>query len=79
MAQNILKIMDTDFAIATSGIAGPTGGTIEKPVGTVWIAIADKNSVIATKYNFGKHRGRTIRRTALTALDELRKILDRNN
>jgi len=79
MAQNILKIMDTDFAIATSGIAGPTGGTIEKPVGTVWIAIADKNSVIATKYNFGKHRGRTIRRTALTALDELRKILDCNN
>ncbi len=64
--------MKTDFAIATSGIAGPTGGTDEKPVGTVWIAVATPESTKALKYWFGKHRGRTVVRTTLEALNFLR-------
>jgi nicotinamide-nucleotide amidase len=75
MAQTILNKFDVDYAIATSGIAGPDGGTEEKPVGTVWIAIANKNEVIANKYNMGDNRERTILRTSLMALDMLRKML----
>jgi len=62
-----------DYAIATSGIAGPTGGTADKPVGTVWIAIATPDRVFAKKYLYGDHRERNIRRTALQALNLLRK------
>ncbi len=76
MALGIQKLYQTDYAIATSGIAGPIGGTEEKPVGTTWIALAlpDK-TVIAKKYLFGEHRGRNIRKAALTALNQLRKQL----
>ena len=45
MAYGVMKTLDTDYAIATSGIAGPDGGTPEKPVGTVWLAIANRDSV----------------------------------
>jgi nicotinamide-nucleotide amidase len=75
MAQTILKKFDVDYAIATSGIAGPDGGSEEKPVGTVWIAIANKNEVIAQKYNMGDNRERIIIRTSLMALDMLRKMI----
>lgn len=76
MALGIQKLYKTDYAIATSGIAGPTGGTDKKPIGTTWIALAlpDK-TVIAKKYLFGEHRGRNIRKAALTALNQLRKQL----
>jgi nicotinamide-nucleotide amidase len=73
LATNIRAQFNTDFSIATSGIAGPDGGSEEKPVGTVWIAIASKNGVTAKKYLFGNHRHRTIERTALTALMMLRR------
>ncbi len=76
MALGIQKMYDTDYAIATSGIAGPNGGTKEKPVGTTWIAIALPNkTVIAKKYLLGEHRGRNIRKAALTALNQVRKQL----
>lgn len=75
MANSILKKFDVDYAIATSGIAGPDGGSVEKPVGTVWIAIANKNEVIAKKFNMGDNRERTILRTSLMALDMLRKMI----
>jgi nicotinamide-nucleotide amidase len=65
----------TDFAVSISGIAGPDGGTIEKPVGTVWIAVASKTGVTAKKFMFGEHRGRNIRRAALAALNMLRVAL----
>ena len=45
MAYGVMKLLDTDFAIATSGIAGPDGGTPEKPVGTVWLAIANRENI----------------------------------
>lgn len=76
MALGIQKLYETDYAIATSGIAGPNGGTEEKAVGTTWIALALPNkTVIAKKYLFGEHRGRNIRKAALTALNQLHKQL----
>ncbi len=68
--------LTSDYCLATSGIAGPGGGTIEKPVGTVWIAIAFANGVKSAKFHFGEHRGRNIRRSALMALNMLRKELN---
>lgn len=67
----------TDFAIATSGIAGPDGGSEEKPVGTIWIALASEEGVKARKFNFGNNRKRNIRKTALMALDLLRRELQK--
>jgi nicotinamide-nucleotide amidase len=73
MAEGVREKFGTDYALATSGIAGPAGGTDEKPVGTTWIALATPEKVTAKLYNFGEHRGRNIRRSALMALDMLRK------
>ncbi|HEX2920485.1 MAG TPA: competence/damage-inducible protein A [Bacteroidales bacterium] len=73
MAQGALKIFGTDYAIATSGIAGPDGGTENKPVGTVWTAIAWNDGVYAEKRNFGNERQSNIRRFSLNALNLLRK------
>lgn len=66
---------NADYVIATSGIAGPDGGTPEKPVGTTYIAIATPTEVFAEKYSFGDDRSRNIRKTALQALALLRKTL----
>ena len=75
MAQKVRNIFKTDFSIAVSGIAGPDGGTSDKPVGTVWIAIASKNNVIAKKFQFGNDRIRNIIRASVSAFDMLRKQL----
>ena len=58
MAEGVRNLLHTDYAIATSGIAGPTGGTIEKPVGTVWIAWATPNGTDAKCFHFGAARER---------------------
>jgi nicotinamide-nucleotide amidase len=76
MALGAKKKFGTDYAIATSGIAGPDGGTEDKPVGTTWIAIAGPKGVLAEKHHFGEHRGRNIRRAALTALFLLKKEVE---
>jgi nicotinamide-nucleotide amidase len=73
MATGIHKKFDVDYAIATSGIAGPDGGTPGKPVGTTWIAIATPVKTVAYHYLFGEDRERNIRKTALQALNLLRK------
>jgi len=75
MALGALRLYNTDFAVATSGIAGPSGGTKEKPVGTIWIAVADKSQVISEKFIFGEHRERNIQRASLSALNMLRKLI----
>jgi nicotinamide-nucleotide amidase len=73
MATGARKLFNTDYAVATSGIAGPDGGTEEKPVGTVWIAVASNSEVICEKHVFGNDRKTNIKRFSLTALNLLRK------
>lgn len=73
MARAVRNKFNTDYSIATSGIAGPGGGTIDKQVGTVWIAIATPKNVYSEKFLFGKNREHNIRKTAHTALNMLRK------
>jgi nicotinamide-nucleotide amidase len=76
MAQNVCRLFETDFAVATSGIAGPDGGTPEKPVGTIWISVASKEKVFSRLLNIGdNNRERNIQRTAVTTLGELRKFI----
>lgn len=75
MASNVLKKFNTDYSISISGVAGPSGGTPEKPVGFVWIGIASKNESEAFSFQFGDNRQRNISMTATTALNLLRKKL----
>jgi len=75
MAGNIRTRFDSDYSIAVSGIAGPDGGTKDKPVGLTWIAIAGPSGIQAGKYLFGDNRERNIRRAALQALNLLRKTI----
>jgi len=76
MAKAIREKFNTDYGIATSGIAGPTGGTDEKPVGMVWIAVASKSDVVSEKYLFGKNRERNIQKAANSALNMLKKEVE---
>jgi len=73
MAEGVQKKFKTDFAIACTGIAGPEGGTTEKPVGMVWIAIATPDKVKIEKFSFGDNRTRNIHIAAITGLNMLRK------
>jgi len=75
MAEGIRERFSSDYAIAVSGIAGPGGGTIEKPVGTTWIAVSTPERTITKKFLLGDHRGRNIRKASLAALNLLRKEL----
>ncbi|MDB4013273.1 nicotinamide-nucleotide amidohydrolase family protein, partial [Cyclobacteriaceae bacterium] len=72
MAEGIRKALNADIAIATTGIAGPDGGTIEKPVGTVWIAYSDKHKTLAKKFNFSRDRAFIVHWSALAALNMIR-------
>ena len=78
MAEGVRALMHTDYAIATSGIAGPTGGTAEKPVGTVWIAWAMPEGTIAKCFHFGvaREREQITQRAVTAALVELIKSLN---
>jgi nicotinamide-nucleotide amidase len=75
MATGVRNLLKTDFAIATSGIAGPDGGTDEKPVGTVWIAVASEKEVRSQKFQFGNNRERNIERSVLSGFNMLRLML----
>ena len=77
MANNIRKLIGTDYAIATSGIAGPSGGTPDKPVGTVWIAWATPQGTTAECFHLGKLRDQITDRACTKALVGLVKLLKR--
>ncbi len=80
MASGIQRITGADYTIATSGIAGPAGGTMKKPVGTVWIAWSGPEGKIVSKlFQFGKDRERNIVRTAETALIELMQMMKKED
>lgn len=75
MAEHAKVKFHSDYSIATSGIAGPAGGTLEKPVGTVWIAVSSPEKTLAMKFIFGDDRQRNIQMTAAAALNMLRKMI----
>ncbi|MBQ7946076.1 MAG: competence/damage-inducible protein A [Bacteroidales bacterium] len=77
MASNVRQLMQTDVAIATSGIAGPDGGSPEKPVGTVWMALATPEGVRSECFHFGNAGGRmrVVYRAAVRAYNMLRQYL----
>ena len=78
MAIGVRRNLNTQYGLATSGIAGPTGGTPEKPVGTIWIATAGPNGVKSKKLNLGYSRERNIHVTSLSVLNMLRLELLQN-
>ena len=75
MAEGVRALMQTDYAIATSGIAGPTGGTADKPVGTVWIAWATPNGTYAKCFRLGTLREQITQRAVTTAMIHLIRIM----
>ena len=79
MALGGLERLNVDYCISISGIAGPDGGSIEKPVGTVWISVASKEEVVTKKYNFGNNRERNVQMSIFASLNLLRNVILKNN
>ena len=75
MARGVMERFGTDTAIAISGIAGPDGGTAEKPVGTTWISVAYCENIYSKKIQFGGSRDRIIDQASYTALQLLRRLV----
>lgn len=76
MAEGARMGLSSDWALATTGVAGPGGGSEEKPVGTVWIACAGRNGTQSRRFQFAGDRERNIRQTIRAALDMLRRAMD---
>ena len=75
MALNVLSLMKADISIAVTGIAGPTGGSINKPVGLVWIAIGTKLKIFQKKYLLNGNRLEIRQKTTLESLKFANKII----
>ena len=77
MVQGAMKSMNSDFAVATSGVAGPSGGTDENPVGTIWIAAASRSKIYTYCIrNFNKGRDENTQNAVLVALKMLQKVVE---
>src|SRR5690606_12365776 len=68
MAQGVKRLSGADYGVATSGIAGPSGGSAAKPVGTVWVAVAGKAETVAKRFQFANSRDVNIERSSMQAL-----------
>lgn len=79
MVKGALKVLDTDYAIATSGIMGPDGGSEKKPVGLVWIGVGNKEKIVTQRFHFRFDRLRNIELTAMNALNMLRRFIVDND
>ncbi|GAB4237668.1 MAG: competence/damage-inducible protein A [Ekhidna sp.] len=77
LAKNIREAFQTDVGVSISGVAGPTGGSPEKPVGTVWIGFSDKNKTVAKRFQFTNDRDLNIKFTSMAALNMIRINLDK--
>jgi nicotinamide-nucleotide amidase len=77
MANGALQLLEVDVAVSVSGIAGPTGGSESKPVGTIWICIANQFEHFAFKIQASKDRKKNIEYAATIALNNLRKFVAR--
>jgi nicotinamide-nucleotide amidase len=75
MARGVRKRFGSDWGLASSGVAGPDGGTPEKPVGTVWLAVSGPGVEWAARFQMGDHRERTVRKSVLEVLNRLRGFL----
>jgi nicotinamide-nucleotide amidase len=76
MVLGALLNFKSDYALAVTGIAGPDGGTPEKPVGTIWAAVANVNKIVVKKLTFGNKRLQNIERSAISALNMLNTLLN---
>ena len=74
MASGALRHSEADYAVAVTGVAGPSGGSAEKPVGTVWIAVACADQLIARLHQFDGDRGAVREATLIAALEALLEL-----
>jgi nicotinamide-nucleotide amidase len=75
MVKGAIDLLKTDYAVATSGIMGPDGGSEKKPVGMVWVAVGNKERIVAKEFQFRFDRVRNIEMTAINALNMLRRFI----
>jgi nicotinamide-nucleotide amidase len=75
MAKNVATILGSNYGIGISGIAGPDGGSLDKPIGTVWISVYNGLKLVSRKFQFGDNRERNITRASIAALNMLRLLI----
>jgi len=79
MAKGAAQALESDYAISTTGIAGPDGGTKEKPVGTVWVGLKTPNALFAKRFQMFGQRQQIVQRSTMAAVNMLRKAILKEN